>query len=164
MSEPPLPPPPPPRREPVQPEWAPPGATPSGLSMPSGPDRMPSGPGTPWTAARLRRPVRVWDLVLTIVLLAGEFLLTALLSYFGLFLAMASDACMGGNDCDSGLIGGGVLVAAGGVWIGMLVALVVSIVLLVLRRIAFWVPIAGTVLSFAATIIGSWMAMAGTGT
>ncbi|MBO0984980.1 DUF6264 family protein [Rathayibacter sp. SD072] len=164
MSEPPLPPPPPPRREPVQPEWASPGATPSGLSTPSAPGRMPSGPGTPWTAARLRRPVRVWDLVLTIVLLAGEFLLTALLSYFGLFLAMASDACMGGNDCDSGLIGGGVLVAAGGVWIGMLVALVVSIVLLVLRRIAFWVPIAGTVLSFAATIIGSWIAMAGTGT
>ncbi|OOB89193.1 hypothetical protein B0T42_18915 [Rathayibacter sp. VKM Ac-2630] len=108
--------------------------------------------------------MRVWDLVLTIVLLAGEFVLTALLSYFGLFLAMASDACMGGNDCDSGLIGSGVLVAAGGVWIGMLVALVVSIVLLIQRRIAFWVPIAGTVLSVVATIVGAGMAMAGTGT
>ena len=151
MSEPPLPPPPPPRREPERP-------APAAVV-----DQRPAGPGTPWTAARARRPVRVWDLVLTIVLLAGEFVLTALLSYFGLFLAMASDACMGGNDCDSGLIGGGVLVAAGGVWIGMLVALVVSIVLLIQRRITFWVPIAGTVLSLVATFAGAGMAMAGTG-
>jgi hypothetical protein len=123
----------------------------------------PSGPGTPWTAARQRRPVRVWDLVLTLVLILCALGATLLLSYFGLFFAMASDACMGGNDCDTDLIGWGVLVAAGGVWVPFLAALAVSIVLLVVRRIAFWVPIAGLALSFGCTVLGGWMATVGSG-
>ncbi|MBO0984981.1 hypothetical protein [Rathayibacter sp. SD072] len=104
-----------------------------------------------------RRPVRVWDLVLTVVLLLAEVCATLLLTYVGLFSSMASDGCLGRDDCDFTLLNWGVLIAAGGVWIGMLAALVVSIVLLVRRRIAFWVPIAGTGLSFAATAIGIWM-------
>ncbi|KQQ03497.1 hypothetical protein ASG06_08270 [Rathayibacter sp. Leaf185] len=108
--------------------------------------------------------MRVWDLVLTIVLLLGTGGCTLLLSYFGLFLAMASDACMGGNDCNADLIGWGVIVAAGGVWIPYLAAVVVSIVLLVVRRIAFWVPIAGIVLSFGFTVLGMWLATTGSGT
>lgn len=107
--------------------------------------------------------MRVWDLVLTIVLLLGAGGCTLLLSYFGLFLAMASDACMGGNDCRTDLIGWGVLVAAGGVWLPFLAAVVVSIVLLVVRRIAFWVPIAGLVLSFGFTLLGMWLATVGSG-
>ncbi|WP_372488198.1 DUF6264 family protein [Rathayibacter caricis] len=104
-----------------------------------------------------RRPIRVWDLVLTIVLLLAEVCVTLLLTYVGLFSSMASDGCMGRDDCDFTLLNWGVLIAAGGVWIGMLAAVVASIVLLLRRRIAFWVPIAGTVLSFAATVIGIWM-------
>lgn len=107
--------------------------------------------------------MRVWDLVLTIVLLLGTGCCTLLLSYFGLFFAMASDACMGGNDCDADLIGWGVLVAAGGVWLPFVVAVVVSVVLLVVRRIAFWVPIAGLALSFGFTLLGGWMATVGSG-
>lgn len=124
----------------------------------------PSGPGTPWTAARQRRPVRVWDLVLTMVLILCALGATLLLSYFGLFFAMASDACGGSNDCDGDLIGWGVLVAAGGVWVPFLAAVAVSIVLLVVRRIAFWVPIAGLALSFGCTVLGGWMATVGSGT
>jgi hypothetical protein len=112
---------------------------------------------------RSRRPVRVWDLVLTMVLILCALGATLLLSYFGLFFAMASDACMGGNDCDTDLIGWGVLVAAGGVWVPFLAALAVSIVLLVVRRIAFWVPIAGLALSFGCTVLGGWMATVGSG-
>ncbi|ROP48574.1 hypothetical protein EDF44_2688 [Rathayibacter sp. PhB185] len=123
----------------------------------------PSGPGTPWTAARQRRPVRVWDLVLTMVLILCALGATLLLSYFGLFFAMASDACGGSNDCDGDLIGWGVLVAAGGVWVPFLAAVAVSIVLLVRRRIAFWVPIAGLALSFGCTVVGGWMATVGSG-
>ncbi|OOB89191.1 hypothetical protein B0T42_18920 [Rathayibacter sp. VKM Ac-2630] len=99
----------------------------------------------------------MWDLVLTIVLLLAEVCATLLLTYVGLFSGMASDGCMGRDDCDFTLLNWGVLIAAGGVWIGMLAAVVASIVLLMRRRIAFWVPIAGTVLSFAATVIGIWM-------
>ncbi|SMH43365.1 hypothetical protein SAMN06295885_2188 [Rathayibacter oskolensis] len=108
--------------------------------------------------------MRVWDAVVTSVLLICTFGLTLLLSYFGLFFAMASDACMGGNDCDGDLIGWGVLVAAGGVWLPFIAALVVSIVLLVVRRLAFWVPLAGMALSFGFTVLGGWMASVGSGT
>ena len=159
MSEPQLPPPPPPRRE-SRPDWRPPTSMESVQALESA---RPSGPGTPWTAARQRRPVRVWDLVLTLVLILCALGATLLLSYFGLFFAMASDACMGGNDCDTDLIGWGVLVAAGGVWVPFLAALAVSIVLLVVRRIAFWVPIAGLALSFGCTVLGGWMATVGSG-
>ena len=41
------------------------------------------------------------------------------------------DGCLGRDDCDFTLLNWGVLIAAGGVWIGMLAALVASIVLLV---------------------------------
>ncbi|MCJ1686884.1 DUF6264 family protein [Rathayibacter sp. VKM Ac-2927] len=160
MSEPQLPPPPPPRRE-SRPDWRPPTSMESVQALESA---RPSGPGTPWTAARQRRPVRVWDLVLTMVLILCALGATLLLSYFGLFFAMASDACGGSNDCDGDLIGWGVLVAAGGVWVPFLAAVAVSIVLLVVRRIAFWVPIAGLALSFGCTVLGGWMATVGSGT
>ncbi|WP_129588004.1 DUF6264 family protein [Rathayibacter oskolensis] len=176
MSEPPLPPPPPPRPPSAAqpgPVYGPPSEYPAGPPEQGSPewaraqpwsDPRPSGPGTPWKAARERRPVRVWDAVVTSVLLICTFGLTLLLSYFGLFFAMASDACMGGNDCDGDLIGWGVLVAAGGVWLPFIAALVVSIVLLVVRRLAFWVPLAGMALSFGFTVLGGWMASVGSGT
>ncbi|WP_127887570.1 DUF6264 family protein [Rathayibacter festucae] len=156
MSEPQLPPPPPPRRE-SRPDWRPPTSMESVQALES------ARAGAAPTLDRSRRPVRVWDLVLTMVLILCALGATLLLSYLGLFFAMASDSCMGGNDCDTGLIGWGVLVAAGGVWVPFLAAIAVSIVLLVVRRIAFWVPIAGLALSFGCTLLGGWMATVGSG-
>ena len=106
MSEPQLPPPPPPRRE-SRPDWRPPTSMESVQALES------ARAGTAPTLDRSRRPVRVWDLVLTMALILCALGATLLLSYFGLFFAMASDACMGSNDCDGDLIGWGVLVAAG---------------------------------------------------
>ncbi|MBF4463119.1 MULTISPECIES: hypothetical protein [unclassified Rathayibacter] len=65
--------------------------------------------------------------------------------------------------CNSDLIGAGLLVAAGGVWVPFLGALIASIVLLVQRRIAFWVPIVGLLLSGGFTVAGAMMASAGAG-
>ncbi len=94
--------------------------------------------------------MKVWDVVLTILFLVGDAVLAAIMSFFGFFLAMASDPC-GVRECSSELIGLGVLVAVALPWVFLLITVVVSIILLVRRRIAFWVPLVG-----AALIIGSW--------
>ncbi|WP_219814155.1 DUF6264 family protein [Rathayibacter sp. AY1C1] len=177
MSEPPLPPPPPARQPAAGPpvvgspaSLGTPGAPPSDVAAgpPAAPEyRVPEtrtpGSGAPGSGVPHRRPVRVWDLVLTIVLILVASAVTLLLSFFGLFFAMASDSCGGSNACDIGLIEGGMVLAAGGVWVPFLAALVVSIVLLVRRRIAFWVPVAGLAVSFCCTLLGGWMASTGAG-
>ncbi|WP_219812463.1 MULTISPECIES: DUF6264 family protein [unclassified Rathayibacter] len=163
MSEPPLPPPPPAR----QPAAGPPVVgSPASLGTPGAPPvdvaaAPPGPPAAPGSGVPHRRPVRVWDLVLTIVLILVASAVTLLLSFFGLFFAMASDSCGGSNACDIGLIEGGMVLAAGGVWVPFVAALVVSIVLLVRRRIAFWVPVAGLAVSFCCTLLGGWMASTG---
>ncbi|WP_219812269.1 MULTISPECIES: DUF6264 family protein [unclassified Rathayibacter] len=165
MSEPPLPPPPPARHPaagpPADVAAAPPrtpGAPPVDVAA-----APPAPPAAPGSGVPHGRPVRVWDLVLTIVLILVASAVTLLLSFFGLFFAMASDSCGGSNACDIGLIEGGVVLAAGGVWVPFLAALAVSIVLLVRRRIAFWVPVAGLAVSFCCTLLGGWMASTGAG-
>ncbi|WP_219812142.1 MULTISPECIES: DUF6264 family protein [unclassified Rathayibacter] len=163
MSEPPLPPPPPARHPaagpPADVAAAPPrtpGAPPVDVAA-----APPAPPAAPGSGVPHRRPVRIWDLVLTIVLILVASAVTLLLSFFGLFFAMASDSCGGSNACDIGLIEGGMVLAAGGVWVPFVAALVISIVLLVRRRIAFWVPVAGLAVSFCCTLLGGWMASTG---
>ncbi|WP_219814072.1 DUF6264 family protein [Rathayibacter sp. AY1D9] len=172
MSEPPLPPPPPARQPAAGPpvvgspaSLGTPGAPPSDVAAgpPAAPEYRVPETRTPGSGVPHRRPVRVWDLVLTIVLILVASAVTLLLSFFGLFFAMASDSCGGSNACDIGLIEGGMVLAAGGVWVPFLAALVVSIVLLVRRRIAFWVPVAGLAVSFCCTLLGGWMASTGAG-
>ncbi|WIM20962.1 DUF6264 family protein [Microbacterium sp. zg-B185] len=108
-----------------------------------------------------RRPAIVWDIVVTLILLVCLGILTLITSYFGLFLAMASDPCGGTAQCDTDLIGLGVLAAVGLPWIVLLIAAVVAIVLLVKRRLAFWVPLLAAPLTIASWFVGAAMASAG---
>lgn len=94
--------------------------------------------------------MRTWDLVVTIILLVLDGVLAAIMSFFGFFLAMAGDSC-GARDCNSELIAVGLMVAVALPWLVLILVAIVSIVLLVTRRLAFWVPLVGAVL-----IIGSW--------
>jgi Family of unknown function (DUF6264) len=107
-----------------------------------------------------KRPVRTWDVVLTIVLLVLDLILTAIMSFFGLFLAMASDSC-GVRDCNTELIATGMMVGVGLPWLVLIITIVVAIVMLVRRRLAFWVPIVGGVLIVGSLILG--FVVAGTG-
>lgn len=107
-----------------------------------------------------KRPVRTWDLVLTIVLLVLDGVLAAIMSFFGFFLAMAGDSC-GARDCNSDLIAVGLMVAVALPWVVLIIVAVVSIVLLVRRRLAFWVPLAGAVLIIASWPIGALIASSG---
>jgi hypothetical protein len=124
------------------------------------PPPPPQHPLDPAPRAAGRRAIRVWDIVLTVLLLLAVAGVTLIVSIFGLYLSMAADAC-GVRDCDTDLIAVGMLLAAVIPWIVLAVTVVASIVLLILRRLAFWVPIAGGVLVVVAFFIGGGLATAG---
>lgn len=101
-----------------------------------------------------RRPRRTWDLVLTIVLLLIAIGVALLASVFGVFLlAFGSDSC-GARACNYDVMTTGMLVAMIGPWVPAVLALIASIVLLALRRLAFWVPLVSGALSIAALVLG----------
>lgn len=96
----------------------------------------------------VRRSSRTWDIVLTIVFLVLSPLAALAASYAGLFLAFAADAC-GSQNCNTDLMNLGLWSAVIAPWVVFLIAVVVAIVLLVTRRLAFWVPLAGMALMTA---------------
>lgn len=106
------------------------------------------------TSASPSRPLVVWDLVLTIVLLVLMIGVALVASFFSFFLAFASDSCGASAVCDSDRIATGMLVAMIGPLLVGLIALVAAVIVLVLKRIAFWIPIAGIVL-IGAVFVGA---------
>ena len=106
----------------------------------------------PQAPVRERRP---WDVVLTIVFvvlyLAGNVIISALAFFF---LAFAGDSCGARNTCDYDQISTGILIATAGPWIPAIFVLAGAIILLVLKRIAFWVPLVGGALSVIALVVG----------
>jgi len=112
-------------------------------------------------AAPTKRPVVMWDLILTIVLLVVMIGLALLASFLSFFLAFASDSCGSGITCDYDRIATGMLVAmVGPLAVGLLV-LIAAVVLLVLRRLAFWIPIVGIVLVIGVFIGGVALTISG---
>ncbi len=103
------------------------------------------------TLSTAARPRRVWDLVLSIVLLLLLAVLGAVASFFAVFLVFVSDSCGSSSTCDTGRMGLGFVVAFIGVWVPFLPVLVLTIVQLVRRRIAFWLPLVG-----AALVVAIW--------
>ena len=113
------------------------------------------------TSAAPKRPVIVWDLVLTIgllVLMVGTALVAFFLSFF---LAFAGDPCGSGITCDYDRMGTGMLVAMIGPLAVGLLALIAAIIVLVLKRIAFWIPIVGTVLIIGVFVGGAALTISG---
>lgn len=111
-------------------------------------------------AAPVKPPVRVLDVTITIILLVADGVLAALASFMGMFLVMASDPC-GVRECSSELITLGWLLGMILPWVAFAATAVVAIVLMVKRRVAFWVPLVGAalivlslVLAFAVTSSG----------
>lgn len=91
---------------------------------------------------------RVWDVVLTIVLLVLLPLAALAASSAGLFLAFAADAC-GSRTCNEELMNVGLWSAVISPWGVLLAGVIVSIVLLIKRRLAFWVPLSSIALMAA---------------
>jgi hypothetical protein len=107
-----------------------------------------------------KRPLIVWDVVVTSILLVLLALLSFFVSVFGAFLAMASDPC-GAVECDTGLIGLGVLAAMILPWVVLIATVVGAVILIVVRRLSFWVPLVGTPLVIASWFVGAAIASAG---
>ena len=107
-----------------------------------------------------RQPVPVWDVVLTIVFLVGLVVLTAFASFMGLFVVMASDSC-GARECSTDFIVLGWLVAMLLPWVALIAAVTVSIVFMVKRKLAFYIPVLGAVGVGGALILGFVIAGAG---
>jgi hypothetical protein len=105
-------------------------------------------------------PVKGWDVAITVILLVLLAMLTALMSFFGFFLVMASDPC-GVRECSDELITTGVLLAIGLPWLALIVAVVLSIILLVRRKLAFWVPLAAGPLVIGAWFLGAYVTSIG---
>lgn len=91
--------------------------------------------------ARVRR---VWDLVLTIALLVGMLASAVVASLGGVFLVFVTDSCGSVGRCNDAAVTAGVLTGAVGPLVVAAVAVLVAVVRLVRRRIAFWVPIVGS--------------------
>lgn len=113
------------------------------------------------TDAAAPRSRKTWDLVLTIVLLVGALLFAVGFSYLAILLVFASDSCSA--SCDSGQLGFGVAFGFVSPYVALLLAIAGSIILLVKKRVAFWVPIAGTLLGLGGLAIGAALVLSSTG-
>ena len=127
--------------EPVQP---PPVQPPPVQPPPVQSDSVPASPYQP--AAPAKRPIIMWDLVTTIVLLVLMIGAALVASFLSFFLAFAGDSCGASSVCDYDRMATGMMVAMIGPLLVGLLALIAAIILLVLRRIAFWIPLLGILL------------------
>ncbi len=103
------------------------------------------------------KPVRTratWDIIVTVVLLVLGLGIAVVGSFLGVMLAFLSDSCGASTTCDTNQIGLGITVATIGVWPPILLAIILSIVFLVLRLRAFWIPLVAIVLMAAAWAVG----------
>ncbi|WP_231918771.1 MULTISPECIES: hypothetical protein [unclassified Leifsonia] len=127
---------------------------------PPGYSGYPVQPGYP-PPAPARRPVVVWDLVTSIILLVFAVVVAAILTFAAFFLAFASDPCGASTVCDTDRMGIGFVIALFGPGVVTLITVVVTVVLLIVRRISFWVPIAGILLAVGAWVGGAALVISG---
>jgi uncharacterized membrane protein (DUF485 family) len=113
------------------------------------------------TSAVVPRQRKTWDLVLTIVLLLLYLVWSLLCAFAGAMLAMASDGCGAASSCDYNVLANAFLIGSFGPVVLALPVLVVAIVLIVLKRIAFWVPLAGGLLALGIEIFSFALASSG---
>ncbi len=107
------------------------------------------------------RPVRVWDLVLSIVLLVLSAMLGLLLFVLSPFLVMASDPCGAAVECNTTQMAFGFELAMFGPAIVIIAGIVATITLLALRKLAFWVPLVASVLAIGIFIVGAAIVVSG---
>ena len=108
-----------------------------------------------------RRPVVVWDLVTTIVLLVIGGAIAIGLTFFAFFLVFASDPCGASTVCDTDRMSAGFFLALLGPGAVTIAAIIVAVVLLIRRRISFWVPLVGIVLAVGVWIGGAALVISG---
>lgn len=106
------------------------------------------------------RPVKTWDVVITIILLVALATFTLAASVYALFIGMVSDNC-GRRRINFTLIGLGVQLAIILPWIVSIGAGAWAELRLVRRRLAYWVPLAAVPLIVVVWYIAAMVAEAG---
>ncbi|BDZ65592.1 hypothetical protein [Agromyces mangrovi Wang et al. 2018] len=107
------------------------------------------------------RPVRVWDLVLSIVLVLLLIGVAITGVFIGSLFALGAPSCVNGS---CALFDVGLNVAIWGPIVVGVLGLAVTVTLLVLRKRAFWVPLAGIALVAIVVFVGGAIALvAGSG-
>lgn len=110
-----------------------------------------------------RRPVRVGDVVASILLLVLGVIAFAVLAFASLFLAMMSDGCGSGANCNYGLMNAGYFVALLVPPLVFVASAIWAIIRLVRRMLAWWIPLVGAAGAFAAWGVGLAMMQASLG-
>lgn len=106
------------------------------------------------TAPRRRR--KAWDILLTIVLLVVTAVLSAVASTLALLLATSSIGCgADGRVCRTELLQGGVWTMLTVPWIVFVLTAFFAVLLLVVRRRAFWLPLVGSLLVALSWLVGA---------
>lgn len=121
-----------------------------------------SSAGVPTPAAvPARRPLRVWDLVIAILLTVLNIGLAVLLLVLAPFLVMASDPCGSATRCNLDQMGVGFGIAVIGPVVATALGIAATVVLLALRRLAFWVPLVGAALALGLFALGAALVIGG---
>lgn len=99
-----------------------------------------------------------WDIVLTIVLLVGAAAVSAVASTLAILLAASSAGCgADGRVCRVELLQGGVWTMLTVPWIVFVLTAFFAVLLLVVRRRAFWVPLVGALVAVLAWLVGAFL-------
>ncbi len=96
---------------------------------------------------------RTADVTASVILLIAGVIGFAMLAFVSLFFAMMSDGCYG-DRCDTGLMSIGWLVALIAPPVVFIAAAVWTIVRLVRRKLAWWLPLAGAAVAVAVWVAG----------
>lgn len=99
----------------------------------------------------------------SIVLMVLGLIGFAMLAFASVFLVMVSDGCGSDGACDFDLMTAGFFVALLGPPIVYLASVVWTIVRLVRRRLAWWLPVVGALLALGVWAIGLAMLQASLG-
>jgi hypothetical protein len=104
------------------------------------------------------RQPRSWDFFLTVFLIFVLLVLTAIFVVLGLGLSVSTLGCADSSEnCNGLVISIGILIATAGSAVAAIAAIVVSIVFIARRRIAFVVPLVGCLAVVGLFLLGSWL-------
>jgi len=104
---------------------------------------------------------RTWDLVLTITLFVLYLGWSVVCCFAGALLAMAGDSCGASSACDDGVLASAFLVGSIGPIVLVLPVLIATVIVLVRKRIAFWIPLLGALLALAIEVASFALASSG---
>jgi hypothetical protein len=107
--------------------------------------------------------VRVGDVVASSILLVLGLIGFSIVAFASLFLAMVSDGCGSGTSCDFGVMTAGYFVALLGPPLVFLATAIWTIIRLVRRSLAWWLPLVGGAAALAVWGVGVAMMQASLG-